>query len=173
MLGGIIGSAVGAIGGIFGGISKNKMLKKQAKMIDEKKRENQDWFDRRYNEDATQRADAQAMLTHTADLIKQRNKAAAGSAAVAGGTEESVAATKEANAKTLADATSQIAVAGEQRKDRIEGQYMSKKDALDEQLRGIQGAKQDGFQMVSNATGGAVNGFVNGLGLSDNRQNKQ
>ncbi|MBF0924417.1 MAG: hypothetical protein HXK59_09245, partial [Campylobacter concisus] len=116
MLGGLIGGALGAIGGIFGSISKNKMLKEQQRMVDGQKRENQDWYDRRYNEDSTQRADAQAMLTHTADMIRQRNQQAAGSAAVMGGTDESVAATKEANAKALADTTSQIAVAGEQRK---------------------------------------------------------
>ena len=62
MLGGIIGGAAGALGGIFGGISKNKMLKRMRNMINEQKRENQDWYDRRYNEDATQRADAQAIL---------------------------------------------------------------------------------------------------------------
>ena len=165
MLGGWIGGALGAIGGIFGGISKNRMLKRQQRMVDEKKRENQDWYDRRYNEDFTQRADAQAMLTHTADMIRRRNQQAAGSAAVMGGTDESVAATKEANAKALADATSQIAVAGEQRKDKIEGQYISRKDALDEQLRALRGQKVDGLGMVSNAIGGTVDGFASGMGL--------
>lgn len=165
MLGGLIGGALGAIGGIFGSISKNKMLKEQQRMVDGQKRENQDWYDRRYNEDSTQRADAQAMLTHTADMIRRRNQQAAGSAAVMGGTDESVAATKEANAKALADATSQIAVAGEQRKDKIEGQYMSRKDALDEQLRALRGQKVDAFGMVSNAIGGAADGFASGSGL--------
>lgn len=165
MLGGLIGGALGAIGGIFGGISKNKMLKRQQRMVDEKKRENQDWYDRRYNEDFTQRADAQAMLTHTADMIRRRNQQAAGSAAVMGGTDESVAATKEANAKALADTTSQIAVAGEQRKDKIEGQYISRKDALDEQLRALRGQRVDWRSGVSNAIGGAVDGFASGSGL--------
>ena len=165
MLGGLIGGALGAVGGILGGISKNRMLKQQQRMVDGQKRENQDWYDRRYNEGSTQRADAQAMLTHTADMIRRRNQQAAGSAAVMGGTDESVAATKEANAKALADATSQIAVAGEQRKDKIEGQYLSRKDALDEQLRALRGQKVDGFGMVSNAIGGAVDGFASGSGL--------
>ena len=165
MLGGIIGGASGALGGIFGGISKNKMLKKQMAMIKAQKRENQDWYDRRYNEDATQRADAQAILTQTADMIKRRNQQSAGTQAVMGGTEESVAASKEANAKALSDATSQIAVAGAQRKDQIEGQYRERQQQLDETLRQLQGQKQDGFQMVSNAIGGAANGFASGMGL--------
>ena len=165
MLGGIIGGAAGALGGIFGGISKNKMLKRMRNMINEQKRENQDWYDRRYNEDATQRADAQAILTHTAEMIRQRNKSAAGTAAVMGGTDESVAAAKEANAKALSDATSQIAVAGAQRKDQIEGQYRERQHQLDEQLRQLEAGKVDGFGMVSNAIGGAANGFASGMGL--------
>ena len=165
MLGGIIGGSVGALGGIFGGISKNKMLKKMRKMINEQKRENQNWYDRRYNEDATQRADAQAILTQTADMIKRRNQQSAGTQAVMGGTEESAAAAKEANAKALSDATSNIAVAGAQRKDQIEGQYRERQNQLDEQLRQLEGEKVDAFGMISNAIGGAVNGFASGMGL--------
>lgn len=82
-----------------------------------------------------------------------------------GGTEESAAAAKEANAKALSDATSQIAVAGAQRKDQIEGQYRERQQQLDETLRQLQGQKQDGFQMLSNAIGGAANGFASGMGL--------
>ncbi len=165
MISGIIGGAAGALGGIFGGISKNKMLKKQMQMINEQKRENQDWYDRRYNEDSTQRADAQAMLTKTAEMIKQRNQQAAGSAAVMGGTEESVAAAKEANAKALSDATSQIVVAGEQRKDQIENQYINRKNQLDETLRELEGQKKSGLDIASDAVGGAVNGFAKGMGM--------
>ena len=165
MLGGIIGGTACALGGIFGGISKNKMLKKQMAMIKEQKRENQEWYDRRYNEDSTQRADAQAILTQTADMIRRRNQQSAGTQAVMGGTEESAAAAKKANAKALSDATSQIAVAGAQRKDQIEGQYRERQQQLDETLRQLQGQKQDGFQMVSNAIGGAANGFASGMGL--------
>ena len=165
MLGGIFGAASGALSGIFGGISRNKMLKKQMRMIDEQKRENQDWYDRRYNEDATQRADAQAMLTRTADAIRQRNQAAAGSAAVAGGTEESVAATKAANAQAMSDAASQIAVAGARRKDAVEGQYMQRKGMLDETLRRLQGQKSSGLDVAAAGIGGAYNGLSQGTGL--------
>ena len=160
MLGGIIGGALGALGGIFGGISKNKMLKRMRNMINEQKRENQDWYDRRYNEDSTQRADAQAILTQTADMIRRRNQQSAGAQAVMGGTEESAAAAKEANAKALSDATSQIAVAGAQRKDLIEGQYRVRQHQLDEKLRELEAGKVDGFGMASNAVGGGASGFA-------------
>lgn len=165
MLGGIIGAAAGAAGGILGGISKNKALKQQMKMVNEQKKENQDWYDRRYNEDSTQRADAQAMLTKTAEAIKQRNQASAGSAAVMGGTEESVASTKAANAQAMADATSNIVIAGEQRKDQIESQYRERNNELNQQLQNLQSQKKDALSIASDAVGGAVNGFAKGSGL--------
>ncbi len=165
MLGGIIGAAGGALGGVLGSISRNKALKQQMKMVNEQKKENQDWYDRRYNEDSTQRADAQAMLTQTAEAIKQRNQASAGSAAVMGGTEESVASTKAANAQAMADATSKIVVAGEQRKDQIENQYRERNNELNQQLQNLQSQKKDALSITSDAIGGAVNGFAKGSGL--------
>lgn len=153
---GLIGSAIGAAGSIFGGIKASKAMKKVKRNVEAQRQKNQDWYDRRYNEDATQRADAQRILTQTEESIKQRNKAAAGSAAVMGGTDESVAAAKEANNKALADATSQIAADAEARKDNIEATYMQNDNALVEQLNAIEQGK-------ANAISGAVQGVTNAV----------
>lgn len=153
---GLIGSAIGAACSIFGGIKASKAMKKAKRNVEAQRQKNQDWYDRRYNEDATQRADAQRILTQTEESIKQRNKAAAGSAAVMGGTDESVAAAKEANNKALADATSQIAADAEARKDNIEATYMQNDNALVEQLNAIEQGK-------ANAISGAVQGVTNAV----------
>ena len=153
---GLIGSAIGAAGSIFGAIKSSKAMKKAKLNVEAQRQKNQDWYDRRYNEDATQRADAQRILTQTEESIKQRNKAAAGSAAVMGGTDESVAAAKEANNKALADATSQIAADAEARKDNIEATYMQNDNALVEQLNAIEQGK-------ANAISGAVQGVTNAV----------
>lgn len=152
---GLIGSAIGAVGSIFGGIKASKAMKKAKRNVEAQRQKNQDWYDRRYNEDATQRADAQRILTQTEESIKQRNKAAAGSA-VMGGTDESVAAAKEANNKALADATSQIAADAEARKDNIEATYMQNDNAFVEQLNAIEQGK-------ANAISGAVQGVTNAV----------
>ena len=107
---GLIGSAIGAAGSIFGGIAASKAMKKMKENVEAQKRANQDWYDRRYNEDATQRADAQRILTLTEENIKNRNRAAQGAQAVTGSTEESVAAAKEANNRALSDAAAQAAL---------------------------------------------------------------
>ncbi len=141
ILGSAIGGALGIGASIFGGISASKAMKKVKKNLEGQMKENQDWYDRRYNEDATQRADAQRILTITNDNIRQRNQQAAGAQAVMGGTEESVAAAKAANNQALADATSQIAMAGERRKDQIESQYMQTKSDLNDKLNNLEQAK--------------------------------
>ena len=97
IFGSAIGGALGIGGAIFGGISASKAMKKAKGMVEKQMKDNQNWYDRRYNEDATQRADAQRILTMTNENIRQRNRQAAGTRAVMGGTEESVAAAKAAN----------------------------------------------------------------------------
>lgn len=162
ILGSAIGGALGIGASIFGGISASKAMKKVKKNLEGQMKENQNWYDRRYNEDATQRADAQRILTITNDNIRQRNQAAAGAQAVMGGTVESVAAAKAANNQSLSDATSQIAVNGERRKDQIEGQYMQTKSELNDKLREIEIGKAGA---VSQAVQGVAQAGANMAGL--------
>lgn len=138
ILGSTIGGALGVGASIFGGISASRAMKKVKKNIEGQMKENQNWYDRRYNEDATQRADAQRILSITQDNIRNRNQQAAGTQAVMGGTEESLAATKAANNEALAEATSQIAVNGERRKDQIEDRYLSTDANLRNQLNNLE-----------------------------------
>ncbi|MBD5207597.1 MAG: hypothetical protein HDS79_04935 [Bacteroidales bacterium] len=152
-IGSIIGGAAQVAGSIFGGISASKAMKKVKNSLQDQKRTNQDWYDRRYNEDATQRADAQAILARTEEAIKSRNRAAAGAAAVMGGSEESVAATKAANAEAEAQATSNIAVNSERRKDSIEQQYQQRDAQLNEALNNMEVNKA---QAVSQAVQGVA-----------------
>ena len=140
---GVIGEAIGAASGIFGGASASSAMRKARRMVKDQIRKNQDWYDRRYHEDATQRADAQRIIALTEENIRKRNKAAAGRQAVMGGTEESVAAAKDANRQALADATAQIAVDGAHRKDQIEQQYMERDSELKDRLAQIEAGRAE------------------------------
>lgn len=153
---GLIGSAIGAVGSIFGGISASKAMKKAKQNVQEQVRKNQDWYDRRYNEDATQRADAQRILAMTEESIKKRNRQAAGAQAVMGGTDESTAAAKAANSQAIANATAQIAVNGEQRKDQIEQQYLQRDADLQNQLQQLEIGKAQAIAGATSALGNAV-----------------
>lgn len=138
----MIGSAIGAgmsaavkVGGILASnAAARRSARRARKILAEQQKENQDWFDRRYNEDATQRADAQRLLTMTQEAMRNRNRQAAATAAVMGGTNESVAAEKAASARAMTDTASQIAAEAADRKDTIEQQYMANKESLNKQL---------------------------------------
>lgn len=133
MIGAIIGGALSIGSAIANGISGNKARKAQRRALEQQKRDNQAWYERKYNEDPLQRADAVRMLTLMNDQIRNRNKAAKGRQAVMGGTDDSVTATREANAKTAADATAQIVANNESRKDNIEQQYLANKRSIENQ----------------------------------------
>lgn len=153
LIGSIAGGALGAAGSIFGGISASKAMRLVKKNLQAQKEANQNWYDRRYNEDATQRADAQRILTQTEESIRNRNRQAAGAQAVMGGTDESTAAAKAANAQALADATSQIAVNAENRKDQIEQTYQQRDSQINEALNNLEINKA---QAISQAVQGVA-----------------
>ena len=153
LIGSIAGGALGAAGSIFGGISASKAMRRVKKNLIAQKEANQNWYDRRYNEDATQRADAQRILTQTEESIRNRNRQAAGAQAVMGGTDESTAAAKAANAQALADATSQIAAGAENRKDQIEQTYQQRDSQINEALNNLEMNKA---QAISQAVQGVA-----------------
>ena len=158
MLGTLIGAGLGLASSIAGGIANRKARQKQEQMIAQQQKENQAWFDRKYNEDPTKRADTVRLLTQMQEQIKNRNKAAKGRQAVMGGTEDSTTAVKEANNKTLADTTAQIVAANDARKDNIENQYMARKSQLQGQQMGLEAEKAaDTANAVAGVAGTAAN----------------
>lgn len=150
----MVGGAMKAVGAIAGGIAARKAAREADKRLENQLQENQNWYDRRYNEDATQRADAQRLITMTEESIKNRNRQAAGAAAVMGGTTESVAAAKAANNAALADTVSQIAEDAANRKDAVEQQYMANKADIVGQQNAI---SQQKAQAITDAIGGVAN----------------
>lgn len=128
-------------------------MKKVKKNLEAQQQANKAWYDRRYNEDATQRADAQRILTMTEESIRNRNRQAAGTQAVMGGTEESLGTDRAANNQALSNATSQIAVNGEARKDRIEQTYQQRDAQINDALNNLEHQKA---QAISQAVQGVT-----------------
>lgn len=158
MIGALIGAGLGLVSSIAGGIANRKARRKQEQMLAQQQRENQAWYDRRYNEDPTKRADTVRLLTQMQEQIKNRNRAAKGRQAVMGGTEDSTTAVKEANNKTLADTTSQIVAANEARKDAIEQQYQQNKRSIQGQQMQMEAEKSaDTANVVAGVAGTAAN----------------
>lgn len=158
MIGALIGAGLGLASSIAGGIANRKARRKQEQMLAQQQRENQAWYDRKYNEDPTKRADTVRLLTQMQEQIKNRNRAAKGRQAVMGGTEDSTTAVKEANNKTLADTTSQIVAANEARKDAIEQRYQQNKRSIQGQQMQMEAEKSaDTANAVAGVAGTAAN----------------
>ena len=92
----------------------------------------------------------------TMENIRNRNRMAEGRQAVMGGTDESVAAAKEANNQALADTMGQIAVANEARKDNIEQQYLANKADLNQQLNDLEQKKAEAISQAVNGVADAA-----------------
>ena len=158
MIGALIGAGLGLASSIAGGIANRKARKKQEQMLAQQQRDNKAWYDRKYNEDPTKRADTFRLLTQMQEQIKNRNRAAKGRQAVMGGTEDSTTAVKEANNNTLADTTSQIVAANEARKDAIEQQYQQNKRYIQGQQMQMEAEKSaDTANAVAGVAGTAAN----------------
>ena len=160
MIGSIIGGVVGAAGSIFGGITGSRAAKKRKQALERQKQKNQNWYDRRMNEDATQRADAQRVLTRTEEMLRDRNASTEGMAAVSGGTDESVAAAKAANNKVISDTMSQIAAKAADDKDRIEQKYMDRDAQLDSQLGEIEAQNANAIGQAVQGVGQAASSII-------------
>lgn len=138
MIGAAIGAVAGIAGSLIGGAKASKAAKRARRMLDKKEKENQAWYDRRYNEDYTQSAEAQAALSNARKYAQDAMSRAEGTQAVMGGTDEAMQSARTSANNMIADATTTIASQATARKDAIEQQYRQTKDAITDAKIGIQ-----------------------------------
>ena len=160
MIGAIIGAATSIASGIAGGIKARKAAKKMNAQLNKMEQDNKTWYDKRYNEDYTQSALAQAALNKTKDAVQQQVTNATGSSIVTGATGEEAARAKAAANQTISDTMSNIVQEGEQRKQNIEQQYLATKNSIDNQRVGQY------QQQAANAQQAASQGMQAGMGLA-------
>lgn len=122
MIGAIAGLATSIGSSIFGGVKAHKADKAYKKQMAELERKQNDWYASRYNQDYTQRADVQSLLSRASDEARKQIAAARGAQAVMGGTTESVLAAQEAANAGLANTNAQLAAQGSAYKDTVDQQ---------------------------------------------------
>lgn len=158
MWGAIIGGALSLASSLYGAYKSSQAAQEAEGRTEGLLADNQAWYDRRYNEDPTQRADAQQVLNRLQEAIRKRNRAAEGKAAVMGSSEAAVAAEKAANAEALANAAGQIASSGASRKDDIEQKYLNAKSTITGQLNNLD---QTRAASIAQAGAGAASAIGN------------
>lgn len=155
---GIISGAVGFAGGIGGSIASGAQMRNIQRRTEKARRANKAWYNRRYNEDSTQRADAQRLLDITEQRLTRNNTGAQARQAVMGGTDAALAAQRQADSDTLANVTSQMAANMDSRKDNIEQQYQANDRALIQQQNAADQAQAANLTQTFNGIGKAAEG---------------
>ena len=159
--GDIIGGGLGVLGGIFGGAAASKAMKKVRRNTQEQLAKNEAWYNRRYNEDYTQRADAQSLLNYGLEALRSGNRSAAGQQAVAGLSDEQVAQQKAQGNQLMASTMGQIATAAEASKQQVEDSYRNTEQNLMNNLNNMEMQK-------AGMIGQAVQGMASaGAGIAD------
>ena len=159
MIGTLISVGAGILGSVMSSRTARKQQESQQTELDRQKAENAAWYNRRFYEDGTQRADVQRSLTRAQDTLRRNSRAASGQAAVTGASNATVAATKEANNQAYADMVSQAAATAEARKDAVEQGYL-------EQKRNLSKQQIEADANRANAQIGAINTAVQAVGTA-------
>jgi hypothetical protein len=130
MWGALIGAGASIAGGILGGSAARKAARKKEALLNKMENENQSWYDRRYNEDYTQTAEALNAMRLMREQADKSVKRSEGVAAVMGGTDESVAQAKAAANEAVGNTLANIAEQGTAQKNAVESQYMQQKQNI-------------------------------------------
>lgn len=158
----IAGVATSAIGAGLTALGGARAARQKRREIDKQERENNAWYDQRYNELGTERADAQAALSAMRAAQAQRMSSARGAGAVMGASAGSVAAEKAGANAAMAQTIGQINAGAEAYKQGIENTYLQKKNDISNQRLNMyeqqaQNLAQAGSQM-SKLGGGMMGG---------------
>ena len=147
LIGSIIGGATSAIGGIMAG---NK-LGEQSKIYQQRMNEIKAHRDNLYYRDPTQSADNQAAVTQARELLNEQSKRAAATAAITGGSDESVAMAKKQASDTVGNMLQAQAVQGENQRNQLWNQADQQVDAYSKYLADV---KQQQAAAITQAAGG-------------------
>jgi predicted TIM-barrel fold metal-dependent hydrolase len=119
LIGSIVGGLASTVGGIFAGKAANKGYNQAISSYEDRMKQLQAHRDRLYYQDPTQTAENQAAVTQARELLNEQARNAAAVAAVAGGTDESIASQKAAAAKAVGNMMQQQAVQGAAGRERV------------------------------------------------------
>jgi hypothetical protein len=132
---------------LFGGARAARQRRRE---LANRERENNAWFDQRYNELSTEGAEAQAALTAMRAAQQQRMASARGASSVMGASAGSVAAEKNAANMAMGQTIGQLAAQGQARKDAIEKSYLAEKNSISDAR--LKGYEQDAQNVANAAT---------------------
>lgn len=132
-------------------------------MLDKQENDNQRWYDRQYNLNGTERADAQAAINRMRQMYEQNMRDTAGMSAVSGGTLESQIASKQAANDALAQTIAAIDQNNEAQKNAIDQQNQATKANITAQRIGNENARQQAIAQAGAGIDNAINTVAKGF----------
>lgn len=157
---GIAGLGLSALGTGINFISQARQAREQRRALDKQEKDNENWYNRRYNEDMTQRGTAQAALTAMRDAQRARMARSAGAEAVTGASSEVSAAEKQAANKAIGDTMSTINAQGDAVKDKVESQYMSEKRNIANQRANLRTNQMQNTALAAGQAASVAGGII-------------
>lgn len=167
MAGTAIVTGVATLGKLAGGLVNRHANRKAEKMLQQQKQNNRSLFDRAYYEDALQRSENQHALAKTADLLRENYKNSKGRQAIMGGTNDSVTATRNANAQAIANVTGTMASQASSRRDDAQQAYTSQDNAYISQEMANQKAKAKNTAEAVEGLAGTAKNIASIIGTID------
>jgi hypothetical protein len=148
---GLIGSIVGGVAGVAGGLLAADKMKQQEEIFNNRMNEIKAHRDNLYYRDPTQTAENQAVVTEAKEMLGEQAKRAAAAAAIGGGSPESEALAKKQGSLVVGKMLQQQAAQGEQQREQI---YQNADSQLDAYTKYLADSKAAQAQSISKAAGG-------------------
>ena len=152
-----IGAGVSVASSLFGGLFASSAAKEAEKKQRAMEAREQNWYNRRYNEDYTDTAAGQNLVRRAEDIFRKGVKQTAGAAKVAGGTDASVAMAKEALNKGVGDTIANVAANDTARKAQVDNIHMQNEQKFAQQRQQEQLTKAN---EITKAAQGASNAMM-------------
>jgi len=160
MIGSIIGTGLGLAGNIAGLIGSAKANKERQKLINSRRADIQNWFDKEYNQDFLATSENKSAMKHLSDKIREKQLAQENTNAIMGGSDESAVAQKGENTRTYADFVNNMAAKATDSKDSARHDYMAGMANVDSQQQALNQEKGNNwlnFGKMANTAGSVIN----------------
>lgn len=157
---GLVSAGIGLASGIMGGIKSGKAAKKQEQLINSQEAKNEAWYNRNYYQNYLDSSESRAAIKRVEDTMKKRNQEAQATAAVTGGTPESVLAQQENDQKLMSDTIEGLAARADARKEQIDAVNQQNQQNIANARMGQQQMNEaGGAQLMGIGLGSIVNGL--------------
>jgi len=152
-----IGAGAGLATSLFGGLFASSAAKEAEKKQRAMEAREQNWYNRRYNEDYIDTNAGQNLVRRAKEFARENWRKAQGAKAVGGGTDAATAMAKEAGNKMLGDTLANVAATDQANKSHVDDVHMKNQQNF---MQMDMNREMQRAQNITNAAQGASNAIM-------------